>query len=410
MNVARNNQISNSGLHGGNFRKLPAGIWILGFVSMFMDISSELIHSLLPVFMVSVLGASMTTIGVIEGVAEAAAAFTRIFSGMLSDYFRKRKLLAAAGYGLSALTKPLFPLAASITWVFAGRFLDRIGKGIRGAPRDALVAELVPGNLRGAAFGLRQALDSAGAFIGPLFAVLFMFLFADKIRSVLWIAVIPATLAFFLLLFGVHDPEDGRASGTKTPAISMERIRQLPRRFTAVVVLGGIFTLARFSEAFLLLRGSGTGLEPVYIPLVMIAMNLVYTISAYPAGSAADRGRQHHLLVTGLIALLTSDVILALATRPWHVFAGAAMWGLHLGLTQGLFSKLVADSTTSAIRGTAFGIFNFVSGGALLLASILAGSLWSAYGAPFTFFAGAFLVLVCLAGLLFYRKLPSILH
>jgi MFS family permease len=388
----------------GAFRALPAGIWALGLVSMFMDISSELIHSLLPVYMATVLGASMTTIGLVEGVAEAAAAITKIFSGAISDYLGKRKLLAGLGYGLAAVTKPIFPLATTMGWVFAARFIDRIGKGIRGAPRDALVADIAPHELRGAAYGLRQSLDAVGAFVGPLTAVAFMVWLHNDIRAVLWVAVIPAVIAVALLVLGVHDPQRmGIDSGTRN-LLTFTAATQLPLRYWLIVLLGAAFTLARFSEAFLVLRAQNVGLTLGYVPLVLIVMNVVYMATAYPAGVAADQLSRRTLLIVGLAILVAADLVLAAAASPLLAFIGTGLWGLHMGLTQGLFAKLVADTAPPGLRGTAFGVFNLVSGVALLLASFVAGALWNAFGAPATFLAGAAFAMLAVLGLIAYRK------
>jgi MFS family permease len=369
-----------------------------------MDISSELIHSLLPVFMATVLGASMTTIGLVEGVAEATAAITKVFSGAISDYFGKRKLLAGLGYGLAAITKPIFPLATTIGWVFAARFIDRIGKGIRGAPRDALVADIAPRKVRGAAYGLRQSLDSVGALIGPLAALAFMALLANDIRAVLWVSVVPAFIAVGLLVFGVHDPKRAEVkSGVRSPVTFIDATR-LPFRYWLIVLLGSVFTLARFSEAFLVLRAQDVGLTLGYVPLVLIVMNFFYTATAYPAGVAADQLSQRTLLIVGLAMLVAADLVLAAAASPLLAFVGAALWGMHMGLTQGLFAKLVADTAPAKLRGTAFGVFNLVSGVALLLASVLAGALWTAFGAPATFLTGATFAMLAVLGLLFYRR------
>lgn len=384
-------------------QKLPGGIWVLGFVSMFMDISSELVHSLLPIFMTTVLGASMVTVGVIEGVAEGVAAASKIFSGTLSDYFRKRKPLVVIGYALAALSKPVFPLATTIGWVFGARFLDRIGKGIRGAPRDALIADITPPSLRGAAYGLRQALDSVGAFIGPLLAVVFMLLFANDIKAVLWIAVIPAFVAVFLLIVALREPESAESTAYSKTKLRLSDARRLPLRYWLVVALGAVFTLARFSEAFLILRAQDVGLGIAYVPVVMVVMNIVYSLFAYPAGVAADRFSERKLLVFGLVLLIVADTILAIAVSPPLAFLGVVFWGLHMAFTQGLLSKLVADTAPSEMRGSAFGIFNLVSGGILLLASVIAGSLWSYYGASATFIAGASFAAIAAIGLLCFR-------
>jgi MFS family permease len=386
---------------------LPTAIWALGFGSLFMDVSSELIHSLLPIFLVTTLGASMITLGLVEGVAEATAAITKVFSGALSDYIGKRKSLLVLGYALGAFTKPVFPLAPSVSWVFAARFVDRVGKGIRGAPRDALVADITPAPMRGAAYGLRQALDSVGAVIGPALAVALMVSLAGDIRTVMWFAVVPAVITVVLLLVYVREPDRSHAAGPARMPLTAADARRLPLRYWLVVALGAVFTLARFSEAFLVLRAQDVGLELSYVPLVMIVMNVVYAGAAYPAGAAADRFSSRSLLFLGLVLLIAADVVLAGATSPLVVFAGAGLWGLHMGLTQGLLSKLVADTAPAELVGTGFGIFNVVSGGALLLASAIAGSLWSSFGPSATFLAGAGFAAVAAIGLLAavrYRK------
>jgi len=391
---------------GGNYPGLPRGIWVLGFVSMFMDSSSELVHSLLPVFMTTVLGASMVTIGFIEGVAEGSAAIMKVFSGAISDYVGKRKFLAVFGYALSALTKPVFPLATTIGWVFGARFVDRIGKGIRGAPRDALVADIAPPRLRGAAYGLRQALDSVGAFVGPMLALACMVWFANDIKAVLWVAVVPAFLAVLLLIVAVHEPVSTKHAAVPGNRLTLSDTKRLPLRYWLVVALGAVVTLARFSEAFLILRAEDVGLGLAYVPAILVVMNVVYAVFAYPAGAAADRVPARRLLVLGLMVLVAADVALAAAATPWTAFVGAALWGMHMALTQGLLAKLVADTAPARLRGSAFGIFNLVSGGALVLASVIAGALWSAFGAPATFVAGAVFAALAAAGLSVYRAKP----
>jgi len=367
---------------------------------MFMDISSELIHSLLPVFLVSTLGASMVTVGLIEGAAEAIAAFTKVFSGALSDFLGRRKFLMILGYALAAFTKPIFPLATSIGWVFTARFVDRIGKGIRGAPRDALVAEIASSKVRGAAYGLRQALDSLGALIGPLLAILLMIWLANDIRAVMWVAVVPAFIAVAVLFIYVREPERIKKDGEVRAPLKVVDARRLPSRYWLVVLLGAVFTLARFSEAFLVLRAQDVGLDFAYIPVVMIVMNVFFAGAAYPAGAAADRLSHRRLLLVGLAFLIAADLVLALAETPLIVFAGAALWGMHMAFTQGLLSKLVADTAPADLLGTGFGIFNLVSGAALLLASVIAGVLWSAFGAAATFLAGAAFATLATIGLL----------
>ena len=379
---------------------LPTSIWALGFGSLFMDTSSELVHSLLPVYMATILGASMVTIGFIEGIAEATAAIIKVFSGVLSDYLGKRKFLVVLGYGLGALTKPVFPLATSIWWVFGARFVDRVGKGIRGAPRDALVADMTPPQLRGAAYGLRQSLDSVGAFIGPLLALVFMVWLANDIKAVLWVGVVPAFIAVAVLVLAVREPGSKSHPTNKGAPITLADARHLELSYWLIALLGAVFTLGRFSEAFLVLRAQNVGLELGFVPLVLIVMNVVYAASAYPAGVAADRITRWTLLLLGLTMLVLADLVLALAATPWQVFGGAALWGLHMGLTQGLLSKLVADSAPAELRGTAFGIFNLVSGMALLLASVVAGSLWELVGPSATFIAGAAFAAIAAMGIL----------
>ena len=382
---------------------MPAAIWALGFVSMLMDISSELIHSLLPVFMVTVLGASAFTIGLIEGVAEATALIAKVFSGALSDYLGKRKMLAALGYGLGALTKPLFAIATGVGMVVTARFLDRVGKGIRGAPRDALVADIAPASIRGAAFGLRQSLDTVGAFVGPLLAIGLMLLWANDFRAVFWVAVIPGFLSVALLLFAVREPKRSivREPGKKrVNPIHWSAIKRFSRAYWWVVAIGGVFTLARFSEAFMLLRAHQLGLSLAWVPLVLVVMNVVYALSAYPFGRLSDRVSHHKLLAAGLVVLIAADAVLALSATATMVFAGAAMWGLHMGLTQGLLATMVAGTAPADLRGTAFGFFNLLSGVAMLVASAVAGFLWVRLGAPFTFGAGAVFCVIGIAGIL----------
>lgn len=360
--------------------------------------------------MVTVLGASMVTVGIIEGVAEATAAVLKVFSGALSDYLGKRKFLMILGYALAAFTKPIFPLATSISWVFSARFIDRIGKGIRGAPRDALVADITPSQLRGAAYGLRQALDSVGALIGPLLAVGFMLLFANDIRLVMWIAVVPAFIAVALLMIYVREPERRHEDDLNKTPLTFSDIKHLPLAYWLVVLVGAVFTLARFSEAFLLLRAEDVGFDLGYVPIVMIVMNLFYAGAAYPAGSAADHFSQRSLLLIGLALLIAADLVLAFPASPLLVFVGAALWGLHMAFTQGLLSKLVAQTAPVALRGTGFGLFNLINGGALLLASFIAGVLWQAFGASATFLTGAVFACVASIGLLIsfrYRKPES---
>lgn len=369
-------------------RPIPSSVWALGFVSLLMDVSSEMIHSLLPLFMVTTLHASALSIGVLEGLAEATALIVKVFSGVLSDYLGKRKILALFGYGLGAMSKPLFALAVSLQLVLMARLIDRVGKGIRGAPRDALIADITPAEIRGAAFGLRQSLDTVGAFLGPLLAVGLMLLWQDDFRAVFWVAVIPGALAVLILALGVREPAISRNDKRSNP-ISRDNLRRLTPCYWYVVVLGAVFTLARFSEAFLLLRAQQGGIAIAYAPLVMVVMNLIYAASAYPFGKLSDRIAAKTLLNWGLLVLLAADLVLA-SSSDWRiVIAGVGLWGIHMGMTQGLLAKLIADTAADNLRGTAYGLFNLLSGLAMLLASIIAGLLWDGMGSAATFIAGA---------------------
>ncbi len=386
--------------------QIPKGVWALGFVSLLMDVSSEMVHSLLPMFMATVLGASALTIGFIEGLAEATALIVKIFSGAISDYLGRRKPLAVLGYTMGALSKPLFALAPGMGLVVTARLVDRVGKGIRGAPRDALVADITPPALRGAAFGLRQSLDTVGAFLGPLLAVGLMLLWANDFRAVFWVAVIPGLLAVLVLVLGVHDPRP--APGTpRTNPIQRAQLARLGGGYWWVVGVGAVFTLARFSEAFLVLRAQQSGIAMALVPLVMVAMNGVYAASAYPFGALSDRMSHRKLLGLGLLVLLAADTVLASSSHWTAVLGGVALWGVHMGITQGLLATMVANTAPADLRGTAYGCFNLVSGAAMLLASVTAGFLWDRHGAPATFWAGAAFCVLALLGLLVRRPVQA---
>jgi MFS family permease len=386
-----------------SWRDIPGGVWALGLVSMLMDVSSEMIHALLPVYLVTVLGTSMVTVGVIEGIAEATASITKIFSGALSDWLGKRKLLAVIGYGLAAFTKPVFPLAPSVGWLIAARFVDRVGKGIRGAPRDALVADIAPAHLRGASFGLRQSLDTVGAFLGPLLGIGLMWWTADNFRAVFWAAVVPAFLAFAVMILAVREPARPEGLRKVDRPISVAEIRRLGAPYWWIVGIATVFTLARFSEAFLILRARNVGLPITLVPAVLVLMNVVYALAAYPAGVASDRIGRTTLLIVGSVLLIAADLALAWLPSIGGVAFGVALWGLHMGLTQGLFATLVADTSPAELRGTAYGFFNLLTGLAMLAASIIAGALWDRSGPNGTFLAGACFALVALAALVTVR-------
>ena len=383
-------------------RQIPSGIWVLGFVSLLMDISSEMIHSLLPLFMVTVLGTSTLAVGIVEGLAESLALIVKIFSGTLSDYWGKRKGLAVFGYALGAFTKPLFAIASSMDLILTARLLDRVGKGVRGAPRDALVADIAPPHLRGAAFGLRQSLDTVGAFLGPLLAVGLMLLWANDFRAVFWVAVVPGLMAVVLLMFGIQEPAHRQASTGRNP-IQWETLTRLRSTYWWVVGFGAIFTLARFSEAFLVLRAQHSGIPIALVPLVMVAMNVIYACSAYPFGKLSDRMRHTRLLTLGLLVLIAADLVLATSDHWSVVVVGVGLWGLHLGMTQGLLAAMVANTVPADLRGTAYGFFNLASGVAMLIASVLAGFLWDQMGASSIFYAGAVLCGIALTGLILYQ-------
>jgi MFS family permease len=390
-------------------RAVPAGIWALGFVSMLMDISSEMIHALLPVYLVTVLGTSALAVGLIEGVAEATAAITKVFSGATSDWIGKRKVLAVLGYGLAALTKPVFPLANSVGWLVAARFVDRIGKGLRGAPRDALVADISPPHLRGASFGLRQTLDTIGAFLGPALAVLLMWLTMDNFQVVFWVAVIPAVLCVIVLLVWVKEPERATDLRQVRAPLSMTELRRLGSGYWLITILATLFTLARFSEAFLLLRAQSAGLAVALVPLVLVGMNVVYSLAAYPAGALSDRANKLNVLMAGLLMLITANLALAFVPGLGGVALGVALWGLHMGFTQGLLASLVAETAPPELRGTAFGMFNMLGGVALLLASVLAGLLWDTAGPAAAFVAGAIITALALLGFAYLRvRMPDL--
>lgn len=383
--------------------RIPRGVWVVGGVSMLMDISSESIHSLLPLFMVTTLGTSVLVIGLIEGLAEATALFIKVFSGAISDYLGKRKGLALLGYGLGALSKPFFALASSSGMVLGARLMDRAGKGIRGAPRDALVADITPPELRGAAYGLRQSMDTTGAFLGPLLAVGLMLLLHNDFRAVFWIALIPGFLSVALLYFGLKEPKTP-VEHKRTNPIKRENLTRLGKSCWWVIGLGAVFTLARFSEAFLVLRAQQSGVPLALIPLVMVVMNVIYSFSAYPFGKLSDGMSHTRLLQWGLVVLIAADIVLALSTHWTDIIVGVALWGMHMGMTQGLLAAMVAKTAPADLRGTAFGLFSLVSGVGLLMASVGAGAIWELWGAEYTFYAGA---VICLLTLLYLRKTPA---
>jgi MFS family permease len=385
--------------------RMPRAIWALGLVSLFMDVSSEMIHGLLPIFVVGTLGASAFALGLMEGIAEAVASLLKLPSGWLSDRWRSRKPLALAGYGLAAAVKPVFALAPSLGWVLAARFLDRVGKGIRGAPRDALVADLSPSAGRGAAFGLRQALDTVGAFAGPLIAVAAMALSDNDIRLVFWLAVPPALVSVLLLWTSVPDARRPIPAEAEEPRLP--RIAGMGSAFWGAILMTGVFMLGRYSEAFLVLRAQERGLPLALAPLVLVAMNVIYSLAAYPAGLWSDRLGRRGMLLIGALAMSGADALLAAAHEIAMVGAGVALWGLHMAFSQGVLTALIADAAPPERRGAAFGIFHFVSGIALLVASAGSGFLWSRYGAAAAFTAGLAVALLSAALIALHRPRPA---
>lgn len=373
--------------------RIPKTIWMLGFVSLFTDMSSEVVHSLLPLLLSTGLGASAFVIGLIEGGAEALVMVTKVFSGYLSDAIGRRKPLVLFGYGLAAIVKPIFPIADSL-WLFTtARMLDRFGKGVRGAPRDAMVSELSPAEIRGASFGLRQSMDTVGAVLGPLLAVGLLWLTTNDIKFVLWMAVIPGFIAVFLLFTFVPEPDHANRKKARLP-INREGIRRLGKPYWRLVIIGAFISLARFSEAFLILRAANLGLPLTFIPLVLVAMSVIYALSAYPAGKLSDRIPRHRLLALGMMVLVLSCCALAIADNYVYLFAGIGLWGLHMGLTQGILASMVADTTDETYRGTAFGVFNLVSGLGLLFASGIAGLLWESIDPAASFLFAASIALL----------------
>ena len=357
-----------------------------------MDVSSEIVHALLPLFLTTTLGLSVALVGLVDGIAESTSSIVKVFSGYLSDRMRRRKPLILIGYSLSALSKPFFPLAGGLAVVLAARFADRIGKGIRGAPRDALIADVTRPEIRGRAYGLRQSLDTTGAFLGPLLAIALMIVLASDIRAVFWVAAVPAGLAVLLIIFAVNDRDRQRGDGEARAPVRLNDIARLDKDFWRVVAIGAVLTLARFSEAFLILKASADGLSLALAPLVLVVMNIVYALGAYPAGALSDSLGTNRLLLLGACTLVAADLLLAFSSSLITTFLGIALWGVHLALTQGLFAKLVARVAPPALRGSAFGLYNLVTGVALLFASIVAGLLWEYVGSAATFLFGASLM------------------
>lgn len=386
--------------------RIPRTVWVLGFVSLLMDISSEMIHALLPLFMAGTLGASAIWIGLVEGIGEGTALIAKVFSGVVADRFGHKKRLVFAGYFLGVISKPVFALAGSMPVVLAARFFDRIGKGLRGAPRDAIVADVTDESIRGAAYGLRQSLDAAGAFVGPLLATLLLLLWTEDLRSIFWIALIPGAACLALILFGVED--------NVTPTVNTKRIAWkdlksvMTPAFVQLVILGTLFSLARFSNAFIVLRAADIGIEHAWIPMAVVLMNITFSLSSYPFGKLADKLNPMKLLALGIVLLALANLLFAYAENYRILAAGIVLFGMHLGATQGIFSTIISEIAPSEVRATAFGIFNFFSGLALLASGLVAGSLWEYMGAQYCFGGGVVFALITLSLIPRFKQLqPS---
>ena len=366
---------------------LHRSVWVLGFVSLFMDLSSEIIHALLPLFVTVTLGASVAVLGAIDGVAEATASFAKLVSGRLSDRSQRRRPWILAGYGLAALTKPLFALATGPLAVLGARLVDRTAKGLRGAPRDALIADVTPPEQRGAAYGLRQSLDTVGALLAPIAAAGLMIWLAGDIRSIFWIAVIPAFVSVAIALLYLREPEKEVAPPRPPPLL--RSFREVDRNCRRIILVAFLFTLARFSEGFLVLKAVESGVSLTLAPLILVVFNLSYVLLSYPAGMLSDRRDPRAILTAGILLLVSGNVVLAMVPGLVGLLLGVALWGGHMALTQGLFAKLIANAAPAHLRATSFGLFHVATGVGLLLASIGGGLLWDRDGSSATFLASA---------------------
>ncbi len=380
-------------------KHLPRNVWAVSLTSFFMDISSEMVINILPMFLANVLGVRTSIIGVIEGVAEATASILKVFSGWLSDKLRGRKWIAVAGYAISAFSKPFFYLAN--TWgVVAGvRWADRLGKGVRTAPRDALVADSIKPEQRGLAFGFHRAADTGGAVVGLLIAVLAVWLVQSNntllgkntFRTVVLISLIPAILAVISLAVGARDTKNRQE--LSTPKI---RLKGLGKPFLTFLVIVGIFDLGNSSDAFLVLRAQERGISVLGVLIMLAVFNLVYALVSTPAGSLSDRIGRRKVIIGGWLIYGLIYLGFALARQPWHIWALYISYGLYYGLAYGTAKALVADLVPADLRGTAYGTYNAILGIIDFPASLIAGLLWQGAGgwqgwgpsAPFFFGAG----------------------
>ena len=387
------------------FANIPRQVWALGWVSLFTDISSEAIISVLPLFLTTTLGASVTTVGLIEGIAEATASVLKVFSGAISDYWGQRKSLAVLGYGLSTFVKPLFAIASSPSWVLLARFADRAGKGIRAAPRDALVADVTDASNRGAAYGLRQSLDTIGALLGPLLAMVVLDRSPQNFRLVFWLAVIPGIIAVMFLVFGVKEPRQQQNQQRVNP-LNRSALSSLGSNYWWLLLAVLIFNLGNSSDAFLLLKAQQVGIPAAFIPLTLVVQNLTYALFAYPLGRLSDRISRRQLLIGGWLIYALVYGGLALVDRAPQFWGLLAVYGVHLAMTQGTITALVADLVPANLRGTAFGFLNLAVGVALFPASLLAGLLWQQLGSgvAFAVSSGLALIAICLLAIVSQNK------
>lgn len=365
--------------------RLPRNVWILGCVAFFNDTATEMGYWLLPQFLVVVLGAQPMAFGLIEGAAETVSSFSRLLSGWLSDRLRRRKPLAAAGYTLANLVKPLLAVAQSWGQVFWIRFVDRAAKGVRAAPRDALIADSVDPAHRGAAFGLRQAMDTAGAIVGPLSAIVLLPLFAGKVRDVFWVAAIPGLASILLAWFAVKEVRPP----AKTVVISTSSAGSADKapgaRLGLILAAVGLFSLGNSSDLFLVLRAQNLGLSAWMAPALGLLFNVVYTALSWPAGKLSDRVPRRRLIVAGYLIYAAVYAGFALLHTPQMVWFLFAVYGSYYALTEGVIKAWVADLVPSASRASVFGVLNWVVGVVAFPASLLAGWIWQHYSpaAPF---------------------------
>jgi len=373
-----------SGSSSHALSRLSPNIALLGLVSLLTATSSAMVYGLLPVFLVKVLGASIGIVGVMEGLAEASNSAMRLLSGITSDWIGRRKPVVAFGYLLSAANKLVFPMAESVSIVFVARLVDRFGKGVRDAPRDALISDLTPSHIRGSGFGLRTALYTMGFVLGPLAAIGLMVASGDNFRLVFAIAVAPAFAAVGILLFAIGE-DPAQSSREARFRIRLSHLSRLPAAFWWSISVASLLSLARYSPAFLVLKASDVGIDPAFVPLILVFTHTVFSAAAYPFGALADRVDHRLQLALAVAVLLAADLVLAAGGTMVTAFLGASLWGLQMGVSEGLLSASVANAAPDDLRGTAFGIYQLAFGLAAFGASGTAGALWSIGGPPLAF-------------------------